>query len=149
MEQDPSRRAPGPLGFEIPTPMTAAPRRPGLLTAAAVLLFVFGGLGLVAGVWLLAGSQDAAVSLGPDQAKALGLLPVAIGVFYVAAGIGVVRLRPAGLTMGAIAAAVMLVTSVFRLRTDPGSALTGLVVAGFVVFALASHAPLLRISHRR
>jgi hypothetical protein len=148
MDTDQPPSAPDPLGFKVPTPMASAPRRPGLLTAAAVLLFIFGAFGFLAGLWLLAGSHGA-VSLGRDQARGLGFLPVAIGVLYIAAGVGILGLRPAGQVMGFVSAGIMILNSLLRLRGATGSAITGLVVAGFVIYALAAHAPLFRTSARR
>lgn len=91
--------------------------RPGGLTALAVLNFIFGGLGVLGigafFVILQFADQIAAEATGADQEAILALKDFGTGLFYViiavsviqtvlliAAGVGYLKLRPWGRTLG-------------------------------------------------
>lgn len=127
----------------MPTPAVAPPHRPALLTGAAVILFVFGAIGLIAAVWLLTGGGGAGVVR--DQARStVGLVPLAIGVLYVTTGVLILRLRPAGQILGFVSAAIMIVNGLLRFGRTPGAGLLGLGMAGLLIYALAAHSPRFR-----
>jgi hypothetical protein len=118
-------------------PSTLRPRRPGIVTAAAVLLLVAGGLAVVASLLILsAGDRTAVQGIGADAVHTVGLVALVIGSVEVLAGVLVLRLIPAGRVLGLIFAGLGLLGALRSLGTPQG--IITLAVDGFVVYALAT-----------
>jgi hypothetical protein len=91
--------------------------RPGQVTAAAVILFVVGGLGLL--LWLLAliASLSATGLIG-DLAVLLtivSIVGIAIAGAQIYAGVGVLRLRTSAKTLAIVLSAITIVLQVLSL----------------------------------
>jgi hypothetical protein len=118
-------------------PGTWRPRRPGIVTAAAVLLLVSGGLAVLGSLLILSsGDRTALPGMGADAVHTLGAIALVIGGVEVLAGILVLRLVPAGRVLGIILAGLG-VLGALRTLGSPQSMIT-LAVDGFVIYALVS-----------
>jgi hypothetical protein len=118
-------------------PGTLRPRRPGIVTAAAVLLLVGGGLTTLASILILsAGDRTALPGIGTDAVHTVGTIALVIGAVEVLVGILVLRLVPAGRVLGIIFGVLGLLGAL-RSLGSPQSMIT-LAVDGFVVYALAT-----------
>ncbi len=122
--------------FVVPTAAATASRRPGLLTAAAWLLILFGALGCLIGAVLLTQERAPVQGAGALAAQGTALVASAMGGLELLAGVMVLRRRPAGRTLGFVFAGIGGLTSIARLPRAPGAGLIGLSVAGFVIYAL-------------
>src|SRR5207237_10488048 len=89
-----------------PPPAGSGPvpgQRPGVVTAAGVLLIVAGGLALLFGLILLVGASLAAIL------AVLAVIYLAIGALEIYAGIQVLHLRERGRQIGMVLAGIALV----------------------------------------
>ncbi|HXF73096.1 MAG TPA: hypothetical protein VNO79_10860 [Actinomycetota bacterium] len=132
MEQGPG--TPG-----TPTGPSGSPARPGLVTAAAVLLFIGGGLGALGGLLAVTGGGFVGGGLG-GIAIVLGLVMLAVGALEIYAGVQVLALKEQGRMIGLVLAAIGALLSLLQLGAVPGSAIVGLAINGFVIYALVTTA---------
>lgn len=118
--------------------------RPGQVTAAAVLLFVLGGLGIL--IWLLAfvGSL-AAASLISGLALILtiiSLIGIAVAALQILAGVRVLGLQASGRTLGVVLSAILIVLAIIQFiigvtsGTDFISPIISIVLNGLIIFFL-------------
>jgi hypothetical protein len=106
------------------------PSLPGSVTAAAIILFVFAGLGgLMSGLFLVSGSMydqipnsgsglsdeqfRAAMAMGRNVALAFGLIGLAVAGAHVLAGVGILRRAGWGRIMGIVLAVLAVLLSGF------------------------------------
>lgn len=112
----PAYPPPGYPGGSYPYPAAPAkPRKPGVVTAAAVLAFVQAGIILIAGVTTLNGASalsdlDFGVTRSSGSLTVLGVLALVAGGLLIAGGVSVFNKRPWLLVAGA---ALSLVLSVW------------------------------------
>lgn len=113
------------------------PRRPGIVTAAAVLLLVGGGLAALAAALILsAGDRTALPGVATNAVHTVGVIALVIGAVEVVVGILVLRLVPAGRVLGIIFAALGLLGALRSLGSPQG--LITFAIDGFVIYALAT-----------
>lgn len=129
----------GPMSPGTPTGPSGGPARPGIVTAAAVLLFIGGGLGALGGLLAVTGGGFVGGGLG-GIAIVLGLVMLAVGALEIYAGVQVLALKEQGRMIGLVLAAIGALLSLLQLGAAPGSAILGLAINGFVIYALATTA---------
>jgi hypothetical protein len=116
----------------------AAPKRPGIVTAAGVLMIVFGVFATLAGVLLL-GSGNMLGSIqgvDTDLEGTFGAIILASGILELLVGILILRLHPAGRIGGVVLGTLGLVFALLQLGSLQGVA--SLAANAFVVYALVS-----------
>lgn len=137
-DEPPRPVAPPPL--EQPLGSTAGPTtRPGMVTAAAIVLFVVGGLYALLGILVIAGGS----ALGGDSGGAavlFGFLYAAIGAVAIYAGVQILRLRDRGRVIGLVVGGVGALLALISLFTGVILAIIFLAAFGFVIYVLVTHA---------
>jgi hypothetical protein len=118
---------PGPPG--APTPGA----RPGVVTAAGIILIVAGGLGVIFGLLAFAGAAVSGLFV------VLAIILLAIGAVEIYAGVLVLQLRERGRIIGLVAAGVGALLNVLFLIQGDFSQIIGLALNGFVIWALATN----------
>ena len=140
MSDVPPPPPPSDPGWQPPPPAYSAPIpavRPGVVTAAAVVLFVLAGFhALVALLALLGSAAFAGFGHGALSAIALviALVYLAIAGVDVFAGTQILQQRRNGRTLGLVIGAIGLLFSLFALRH--GTGVLSLVLYGFVLWSL-------------
>ncbi len=129
----------GPGSGGMPAGPSGGPTRPGIVTAAAVLLFVGGGLGALGGLLAVTGGGFLGGAFG-GIAIVLGLVMLAVGALEIYAGVQVLALKEQGRVIGLALAAIGALLSLLQLGAAPGSAIIGLAINGFVIYALVTTA---------
>lgn len=119
-------------GYGYPL-MPVGPRRPGAVTAAAVLAFIQGGLALIGGVTTLSGASEVYGTFRADQLGseftmvAVGMLLA--GALLIAGGAIVLNRKPVVLIIGCLISLAVSVYLVVRLLNVPfGSAVIWLPI---------------------
>ncbi len=120
-----------------------SPARPQMVTAAAVLLFIGGGLGLLAGLFAVTGGGILGGSLG-GLAIVLGLISLAVGGLEIYAGVQVLALKEQGRMLGLVLAGVGALLSLVQIGASPGSSIIGIAINGFIIYALVTNASAFR-----
>jgi hypothetical protein len=132
----PSQPYPG-----VPMPRPGPPRRPGVVTGAAVILIVAGILAGIAGLVVLNGGGALEVP-GADTegvATIVALVFLALGALDVVAGLLVLRLSSRGRVIGIVGAAVGILIGLAQLGGSGSSALMSIALYGFVLYALLAY----------
>ena len=126
---------------DAPPPPDRAPQaRPGVVTAAAVLLLVGGGVSILTGILLLSGAGVAAGRGVGGLFLFVGLITLAVGALEVYAGIKVLDLREPGRMLGIILAAVAGFLNLLSLGRAAGGSVIGLAINAFILYALITNA---------
>ncbi|TML01892.1 MAG: hypothetical protein E6G40_01875 [Actinobacteria bacterium] len=126
---------------DAPPPPDRAPQaRPGVVTAAAVLLLVGGGVSILTGILLLSGAGVAAGRGVGGLFLFVGLITLAVGALEVYAGIRVLDLREPGRMLGIILAAVAGFLNLLSLGRAAGGSVIGLAINAFILYALITNA---------
>jgi hypothetical protein len=125
----------------IPTPMVAPPRRPSVLTTAAIALVVLAFLHALAGVvGLSIGGSSAArettEAMGLTTAWAIAFL--ILGAIELAAGISILRLLGWGRVLGLVLALGEFLNGVRVLAGGQGLAALGVGISLFLLYALGT-----------
>jgi hypothetical protein len=133
---------PGQPSSGVPVPRPGPPRRPGVVTGAAVILIVAGILAAVAGLFVLNGGgalevPGADTDGGVETLVALGFL--ALGAFDVVAGVLVLRLSSAGRVLGIVIAGLGILTGLAQLGSSGSSGLLSIALYAFVLYALIAY----------
>ncbi|GBC87856.1 hypothetical protein HRbin12_01874 [bacterium HR12] len=113
--------------------------RPGVVTAAAVLLFIGVAFGLLGGLFAVTGGGFIGGSLG-GVAIVFGIVMLAVGGLEIYAGVQVLALKEQGRMIGLVLAAIGALMSLLQIGASPGSAIIGLAINGFVLYALGTTA---------
>ncbi len=132
-------QGPGPFG----PPSGGSQARPGIVTAAAVLLFIGGGFGILGGLFAVTGGGFIGGGLG-GIAVVFGIIMLAIGALEIYAGVQVLALKEQGRMIGLALAAIGALISLLQIGASPGSAILGLAINGFIVYALWTSASAFR-----
>ena len=119
-----------PSGSEPP----AGPARPGIVTAAGVLLIIAGALQVLFGLLFVAGAVA-----GGGFFTLIAIVLLAVGAVEIYAGIKVLGLQEVGRRIGLAVAAVVLLFNLLSIRRAPVSAIVGIVLNGFILYALIQH----------
>ena len=132
MDQDP------PPPPSAPPPPSYGPSgagaRPGVVTAAAVLLFIVGALNAIGGLILIT-----AASIGAFLVL-IGILSLAIAAAEIYAGVQVMALREQGRIIAIVLSAIGLFFQLLSIGRAPGSSIIGICIQGFIIWALVSNA---------
>jgi hypothetical protein len=115
-----------------------APKRPGIVMAAGVLMIVFGVFATLAGVLLL-GSGDMLGSIqgiDADLEGTLGVVTLVVGALDLLVGVLILRLRPAGRIGGIVLGTLGLASALLQIGSLQGVA--GLAAYAFVLYALVT-----------
>lgn len=107
--------------------------RPGVVTAAAVLLFVAGGFAILTGLLALALSSLAAIL------AVFAVLYLAVGALEIYAGVLVLQLRERGRMIGMVLAAIGALFALILIGKTPFTSIISLAINGFVIWALYSN----------
>lgn len=122
----------------VPTPRPAAPRRPGLVTAAGTILLVAGALSIIGGLVLLNTRGGLAIPglSGREVARVAAVVAFIVGGLDLLAGWLVLRLNPAGRVLGIVIAIVGLLGGLAQLGRSGSSGLLSLALYAFVLYGL-------------
>jgi hypothetical protein len=116
-----------------PPPDRPSPARPGVLTAAAVLLIIGGALGILFSL-LLFGVAD-----GRALLVVLAVIALVISVLQVWAGTQVLSLREIGRKVGIVLAAIGAVNSLLSIGESPATSIITIAINAFIIWALVQH----------
>jgi hypothetical protein len=131
-EESVMAQAPPPLRRAAPVAPKGA-TRPGLVTAAAVLMFVSAGVGVLTLIALFVGGFIPRVFGG------FGIMTLAFAGFDIWVGILVLKLRETGRLLGILLAAIAAVVALPELGSSGVLAgLVSLVIHGFIIYALVT-----------
>ena len=113
-----------------PPPPGPAGARPPLVTVAAVLLFIGGGLGVLVGLLLLLGSGLHWIF------PVLGIISIGVGAAQIYAGVQIMAARERGRIMGIALAGIGALIALAQIGRSPGSTIVSILINGFVIYAL-------------
>jgi hypothetical protein len=139
-----SEPTPGGIGDRTEEPVRArtVTRRPGVLTFAAVLMFVVAGLEALSALLAFAGTGWWATSTG-DLVYAnfvfWGIVDSIIALIALIAGIDILRGGTFGLVMGYLFAVVTAVRWLFVIPASPVLAVVVIALCVMVIYGLAKH----------
>jgi hypothetical protein len=143
MNDTPTPPSPDPFpGVPAPRPATGRASRPPVLTGAAAILMIAGVLVLYFGAMDLTGDGvdiDAPLLDGEGAGRVVALVLVVQGCLSLLAGWLVLRLRPAGRTLGIVITVVGVVSALVQLRRSGSSGFLTLVLDAFVLYALLAY----------
>ena len=127
------------LGVPIPRP--APPRRPGVVTGAAIVLIVAGVLTIVGGLVVMNSRGSLALPglEGRDAAGMVAGVAFVVGAVYLLAGWLVLRLSPAGRVLGIVVAVLGIVGGLAQLSSSGPSGLLTIFLDAFVLYALFTY----------
>ena len=104
------------------------------MTAAAVLLFIVGGLNAIGGLILITAASAGAFLV------LIGILSLGIAAAEIYAGVQVMALKEQGRIIGIVLAAIGLIFQLLAIGKAPGSSILGICIQGFIIWALVSKA---------
>ena len=123
----------------IPAPPGRSPgERPGVVTAAGVLLIVGGVLGIIFGILLLAGAGAVRGRGVGGLFTVVGLFSILVGAIQTYAGMQVLNLREVGRTLGIAIAAIGAIFALLSAGRAPGAIIT-ILIDLFIVYALTQN----------
>ena len=140
-----SEPVPGGVGGGMDSPVrsrAAAHRRPGMLTFAAVLMFIVAGLEALSALLAFAGTGWWVTSTGDlvyTNFVFWGILDLIIALIALIAGIDILRGGTYGLVMGYIFAVVGAIRWLFVIPAAPVLAVVVLALCVMVIYGLAKH----------
>jgi hypothetical protein len=129
------------------TPRTAyaKPRRPGLVTFAAVIMFVFAAFFVLIALtefsnsyWIYNNTIADVYSIAASHLLWWGIFDSILAVAMVAAGVSILRGGIYGLMMGIFAASISGLRWFFYIPHDPWLAITIVALDALVIYGLAS-----------
>lgn len=122
----------------VPPPPDRPSGRPGVVTAAGVLLVIGGVLGVLGGILVLSGAGPQGAVVGA-LFTFLGLVSIAVGTIQTYAGIQVLNLREVGRTLGIAIAVIGAVFALLSAGRAPGSSILAILIDVFIVYALTQN----------
>ena len=140
-----SEPVPGGVGGGMESPVTsraAAHRRPGMLTFAAVMMFVVAGFGALSALLAFAGTGWWATSEGNlvyANFVFYGILDLIIALIALFAGIDILRGGTYGLIVGYIFAVMGAIRWLFVIPAAPVLAVVVIALCVMVIYGLAKH----------
>jgi hypothetical protein len=123
-----------------PPPGSGPSARPGIVTAAAVMLIVVGGLQVLGGILVLAGAGVATGTGVGGLFAFVAIIILAIGAVHIYAGVKCLALEVLGRTLGMIIAVVGIVLQLLSIGRTPGTSIVGILIDAFIFYALYSSA---------
>jgi hypothetical protein len=134
MDQNP----PPPPPPSAPPPPSYGPSgagaRPGVVTAAAVLLFIAGGFSLLGALILFTATAVAAGFV------LLAIVLAGVGAIEIYAGVQVLNLKERGRILGIVLASIGLVLQLLSIGRATGSSIIGICIDAFIIWALVTNA---------
>jgi hypothetical protein len=118
-----------------PVPVGA---RPPMVTAAAVLFFIFGGLGVLLGLVFLLGSTLSGIF------TIIGVILLLISATQIYAGVLIMGGQERGRMLGIILAGIGALLQVISIAKTPAFSIVYLLVYGFIIYALVQNASYFR-----
>lgn len=113
-----------------PGPPAPAGARPPLVTAAAVLLFIGGAFGAIAGLILL--GVGGVFSL-------VGILFLAVAAAQIYAGVQIMQGHERGRILGLVFAGLGVLFALISIAQSPATSIIQILINGFVIYALVSN----------
>lgn len=113
-----------------PPPPVPAGARPPLVTAAAILYFIFGGLGVLAGLVFLLGSTLSGIF------TIIGVILLVVSGAQIYAGVLIMGGQERGRMLGIILAGIGAVLQLISIAQTPAYSIVYLLVYGFIIYAL-------------
>ena len=126
---------PPPAASTPPSGGGGATARPGVITAVAVLLFIGGGFSILGGLIAVFGGT-AFVGFGGGLLIVLGILWLAVGGAMIWAGTGVLKLQKQAWTVALVLSGIGALLYLVNIGGATGSAIVGLAINGFIIWAL-------------
>jgi hypothetical protein len=124
---------------QVPPPGgTGAPVRPPLVTAAAIVLFVVGGLQILFGLFAFGGAGVVAGSGFGGALVIIGIIAILIGAASIYAGVQVMALKEQGRMIGLVISGIGALLALIGLVTGNFGQILGLLAYGFVIYALVT-----------
>jgi hypothetical protein len=125
----------------VPVPRAGPPRRPGVVTGAAVILIVAGLLAIIAGLVVLNGSGALEVPGADTQdvATVVAMVAFALGALDIVAGVLVLRLSSGGRILGIVIAVLGIISGLAQLGSSGSSGLLSIALYAFVLYALLAY----------
>jgi hypothetical protein len=120
--------------------VAAAPprRRPGLVTASAVMLLISGAFSVIAGFVMLALRDDLRVDEATRQLmEVFGFASLAIGGLQVLAGVLILLQMRAGRTLGLVLSALGVASALLTFGRGGTAGVVGLALNGMILYALS------------
>lgn len=132
---------PPPFGAYPGQPPGQPAQRPGVVTAAAVLFFVAGGLSVLGGLLALVGGALFASVSGAFGAILVfvAIVVLAVGALDLYCGGQVLNLRRRGYTLGIVLAIISGVLALIQIGRSPGYEILQIAVDAFIIWALYSN----------
>ncbi len=121
-------------------PKIGRPRRPGLVTAAAIFLILGGVISIWVGFGAL-GFGDRAQLTAESQhvLSVIAAVLLLVGGLQVGTGILILGQRRLGRTLGIVLAAIGMVSSILRFGVSPIAGLVSMALNGLVLYALTAY----------
>ena len=132
----PSEQFPG-----VPVPRAGPPRRPGVVTGAAVILIVAGILAILAGLIVLngGGALEVPGADSEDVATIVAVVAFGLGALDIVAGILVLRLSSGGRVLAIVIASLGILSGLAQLGNSGASGLLSIALYAFVLYALLAY----------
>lgn len=111
---------------ESPPEPSASPRRPGNITAAAVVMFIIAGLNLLGGIALVAGADRAETA--ETIVRVVGIMDIVIGAVQIYAGVKIWALDESGRSIGVVVSAIGVGLAVLAIARGGVGQLLGLAM---------------------
>lgn len=128
--------------FVIPTPMEAAPRRPSVLTTAAIALIALAVLNgsLAALAFWAQGSTGSPIArdAGVQLTTTIAVVALIMGALQFIAAVLILRIVNAGRVLGLILAGIAMVQAIITVVDGRGTAMVAVAVNLYLVYALAT-----------
>jgi hypothetical protein len=125
----------------VPVPRPGPPRRPGVVTGAAVILIVAGLLAGIAGLVVLngGGALEVPGADSDDVATVVAVVAFGLGALDIVAGFLVLRLSSGGRVLGIVIAALGILSGLAQLGRSGASGLLSIALYAFVLYALLAY----------
>ena len=121
-------------------------RRPAAVTIAGVLLIVAGGFAALAGLLIVLTGDGATIEgFGAGEPTLAMVLALVLAVLEIVSGLLVLRVTPAGRTLGMVVAGIGIVGGLIAIASPQG--VVTVAIFGFVVFALVTNPDAFRRTH--
>jgi hypothetical protein len=121
-------------------PAAGPVRRPGLVTASAILLLLSGAFSVLAGFAIMAWGDDLKVDEATRQLLSIvGVVSFGVGALQGLTGVLILLQVRAGRTLGIVLGALGVASALFTLARGGGTGLIGLALNGLILYALSVH----------
>ena len=136
---------PPPGGYTPPPPPPSggsAQVRPGVVTAASVLLVIGGALAVLIGILLLGGAGRVAGTGVGGVFAVIAVIELGVGALQIYSGVQVLKLREVGRKIGVVMAGISAFFLLISIGRTPAGNVIGLAIDAFIIWALVTNASL-------